>query len=228
MIPLIQPLPPDVLDILLSRGFYRMQQHVFTTSSISVDNQVVPVFWARIRLEGFSLPRRYRALVRRCSRFTLTLHEGAITPELEDLYAAYRDRMDFDAPPTIASFLIDERRVNFFPTRMWLVHDAGRLIAAGYFDEGADSAAGILNCYHPDYRAYSPGLWLYLESVRHAAAQGKQFFYPGYIALGYGKFDYKLKAGKERVELWDEAGARWIPYADTIHAQATMLGEELT
>ena len=225
-IPLKEPLPPLLLDALLAQGWYRMQQHVFTTNELWLDENVkVAVCWARVRLDRFSPNHRHRKLTRLCRRFTCTLHEAMITPEIEALYTAYRSGIDFEAGPTAASFLIDERGVNYFPARMWQVRDGARMIAAGYFDEGVESAAGILNFFHPEYRKYSLGLWLYLEDLCYAAAQGKEFFYPGYIAIGYTKFDYKLLAGIERIELLDADTSTWIPYAESAHArQFSMIG----
>lgn len=219
-IPLSEPLLPEQLDALLALGWYRMRQHVFTTDEVWLtEQQVVPVYWARVVLEGFTPNHRHRKLARLWRRFRVNLQDAAVTGEIEDLYTAYRNGVDFEAGPTAASFLLDERSVNFFPSKMWLAYDGDRLIAAGYFDEGTISAAGILNFYHPAYRKYSPGLWLYLESIRHAALRGCRYFYPGYVATGYPKFDYKLLAGPERMELWDPAGARWIDYAASVHAQ---------
>ena len=108
------------------------------------------------------------------------------------------------------------------------MRDGERLIAIGYFDEGRESAAGILNFYHPDYRKYSPGLFLYLESIRYAAEGGKRFFYPGYIALDYTKFDYKLLPGPERVEIWDTDTACWLPYSGSFHEQQAQRARKST
>ncbi len=218
-ISLQEPLPPGILDAALAHGYYRMRQNLFTTDTTHTDNgSEVSVLWARLRLDGYLPPNRYQKIRRLCRRFSCVLVDAAITPEIEALYADYRSGIDFDAASSVEEVLLDERGVNYFPGRMWMLRDNGRLIAAGYFDEGLDSAAGILNFYHPDYRKYSPGLWLYFESIRYAAERGKKYFYPGYIALRYPKFDYKLLAGPGRMELWDMAAGEWQPYAGSAHA----------
>jgi arginine-tRNA-protein transferase len=219
-IPLQGPLSPQHLDALLAIGWYRMQQHVFTTNVLQLeDSFAVPVFWARIVLADYTPPTRLQKLRRRGQRFTLTQHDAVINAETEAVYAAYHAAIDFDAGPTAASCLLESHGHNFFPARMWQLRDNGRLIACSYFDEGETGAAGILSFFHPDYSRYSPGLWLYLESVMRAYDTGRTFFYPGYIAWGWAKFDYKLLAGTEHMELWDAGGQLWVPYALTVHAK---------
>ncbi len=215
-----ESLTPAMMDVLLAQGYYRMRQTVFTTSAtINDEGMLIEVLWARICLRGYAPGRRHRELMRRNCNFSCVLLDAHIDDEIEELYSAYRQNVNFDAPGSAAAFLMGESPVNYFPARMWQVRDGGQLIAVGYFDEGEHSAAGILNFYHPDYKKYSPGKWLYLESVRYAAETGKEFFYPGYIAMNFPKFDYKLMAGKDRIELWDMVQEQWYPYAASLHAQ---------
>lgn len=217
-ISLHEPLAPDILDAALAQGYYRMRQNLFTTdTTYTNDGGEVAVLWARVLLENFRTNHRHLKLTRLCRRFTCTLQEAVVTQEIEDLYTCYRTRIAFEACDSVAGSILDESGVNYFPGLMWQVRDGGRLIAVGYFDEGQESSAGILNFYHPEYRKYSLGLWLYLESVRYSAERGKRFFYPGYIALDYSKFDYKLLAGTEHMELWDADKAYWMPYAGSVH-----------
>jgi arginine-tRNA-protein transferase len=220
-IPVHSALDPEVMDTMLSYGYYRMQQNLFTVDYAHTDDrQRVRVIWARVSLKDFDLNHRYLRLARRCKHLRISLHSAVITDEIEALYAKYRAAIDFDGNDSVTSCLLGERgAIDHFPGRMWLVRDGGALVAAGYFDEGKESCAGILNFFHPDYGKYSPGIWMYLEGVRYAAETGKKFYYPGYIAMGFSKFDYKLLAGKERIELWDPARAVWISYESSIHAR---------
>lgn len=209
-----ESLPPGIQDVFLSKGFYRMHQSLFTTLSIQLDEVTQHnVYWARVILNGFFLGQRHKYLLRRSQQFTLSLHDTLILDEeTEALYALYESSANFDVPPTAASFLLGEGTQNFFPTKTWHLRDAGRLIGAGYFDLGLQSAAGILNFYDPAYGKYSLGTLLYLESIRYAKEKGCIYFYPGYIAPGYPKFDYKLLAGKERIEIWNPFESEWVDY----------------
>ncbi len=219
-IPLQTNLEPAVMDTLLSFGYYRMRQSLFTTTYTLTDHQqIVKVLWARLRLDGYRITPRHLRLSKRASRFQIRLLPARVNEEIEGLYAQYRASMNFDANESVRACILGEAETDFFPGRMWEVRDAGRLIAAGYFDEGINSVAGILNFYHPDYAGFSLGLWLYLEGVRYASATGKAYFYPGYIALDFPKFDYKLLAGTENMEILDTQQGVWIPYAASEHAE---------
>ena len=217
--PLSQPLPPEVLDALLAEGYYRMRQTVFTTNFIFPDDGTfVEVLWARVALANYQPHKLHRELTRKNSCFQKTLTTGIVDEEIEQLYALYATSVNFDAPETAAAFLQGETTTNYFPTKMWQLRDAGKLIAVSYFDDGKTTAAGIMNFFHPDYKKYSPGKWLYLESIQYAVDTGKTFFYPGYIALDYPKFDYKLIAGKDRIEIWLPIEHQWVPYLTSRHA----------
>jgi arginine-tRNA-protein transferase len=219
-IPIHTPLAPEVMDTMLSYGYYRMQQSLFTVDYAHTDErQRVRVIWARVCLKNFQPNHRQLKLAKRIRHFNISLHAAVINEEIEGLYAEYRRYIDFDGNQSVTSCLLGDGAKDFFPGRMWQVRDAGRLVAAGYFDEGKESCAGILNFFHPDYAKFSLGLWMYLEGIRYAAETGKRFFYPGYIAMGFPKFDYKLIAGEDRIELWDPAMGRWIPYSCSIHAR---------
>lgn len=219
-IPLQTFLEPAVMDTLLSFGYYRMRQSLFTTTYTLTDHQqIVKVLWARLRLDGYQPTARHVRIRKRAARFRLSLLNAQVNPEIEALYASYRARMDFDANESVRACILGEADVDFFPGRMWEMRDGDRLIAAGYFDEGNNSLAGILNFYHPDYAGYSLGLLLYLEGVSYAIETGKSYFYPGYIALDFPKFDYKLLAGTENMEILDAQLGIWTPYASSEHAE---------
>jgi arginine-tRNA-protein transferase len=218
-IPLRQPLDPAFMDGLLEMGWYRMSQHVFTTRHICLsETEVYEVLWARIDLRTWQPTARHKRQLKLAQRFSIQLQQATISPAIEKLYTLYRAAISFEASETVAAYLLEQQPHNFFPTLMWQVHDGEELVAVSYFDEGVSSAAGILTFFHPQYKKYSLGLLLYHESVRHASLSGKQYFYPGYIAMNNPKFDYKLLAGKDHIEIWEFETMRWIPYAQCKHA----------
>lgn len=213
-LPILSPLEPEQLDTMLAFGYYRMQQSLFTTNFAHTDDRTrVSVIWARLLLQGFEQNHRLKKLRGRTRHFELSLHPAIVTAEIEELYSRYRASIDFDGNDSVGTCLLGASEEDFFPGRMWEVRDDEKLIAVGYFDEGAGSCAGILNFFDLEYRKYSLGLWLYFESVAFAELSGKTFFYPGYIGLDFPKFDYKLDVGKERIEVWYPRLMVWLPYS---------------
>lgn len=213
-LPILSPLEPEQLDTMLAFGYYRMQQSLFTTNFAHTDNRSrVSVIWARVFLNEFGQNHRLQKLRGRTKNFSLSLCPACITEEIESLYARYRAFINFDGNDSVRTCLLGASPEDFFPGRMWEVRDGDRLIAVGYFDEGAISCAGILNFFDPEYKKYSLGLWLYFESVAFAELRGKTFFYPGYIGVDFPKFDYKLNVGTERIEVWYPRLMCWLPYS---------------
>jgi arginyl-tRNA--protein-N-Asp/Glu arginylyltransferase len=220
---LTEPLLPATMDALLAQGWYRSGQAVFTTNWLILDEGLIisRVLWARVDVQGWTPTRRHRRLLKENACFSLTLSDAVITEEIETLFASYLEHTGLDSGPTVSAVLLGHYDdgaphvvgQNFFHTRMFTMRDGEKLIAVGYFDEGRETSAGILNFYHPDYRKYSLSILLYFEEIRHAAETGKRWFYPGYIATDYPKFDYKLLAGIERTEVLDVETGNWIPYS---------------
>ena len=85
------------------------------------------------------------------------------------------------------------------------------MIAAGFFDLGKMSAAGITCIYHPAYKKYSLGKYLMYLKMAFCKEQQLQYFYPGYVVPGYNSFDYKLEIGKSAIEYFDTYTGKWLP-----------------
>jgi leucyl-tRNA---protein transferase len=209
------------LDSYLARGWYRLGQVVFTTDHVPDGSTMKPAFWLRYDLSRLEYGRKQRELLRRNARFTVTMRPLELTAELEELYQRYRVCMAFDASPTAYSYLIEAgtpfppQRI-IFDSTMIEIRDGSKLIALGVFDLGESTLAGILNFYDPEYKKYSLGKFLMLLKINHARTLGKAWYYPGYIAYGYTKFDYKLYPDARAAEIYDMGTARWLPYTETL------------
>ena len=92
------------------------------------------------------------------------------------------------------------------------VRDQGQLIAAGYFDKGERSIAGIMNIYHPQYRNYSLGKFLMLQKLKYTLSQDMLFYYTGYISTESTRFDYKTFPDVKAVEVLLPVEQEWVPY----------------
>ncbi|MCB2410374.1 GNAT family N-acetyltransferase [Hymenobacter lucidus] len=203
----------QALDFYLSQGYYRMHQNLFTCRFLPIEGGLYTVHWLRLRLADVQYGPEQRRLLRLNEQFSVTLRRFQLTKELEELYAAYLGSITFDAPPTVESFLLAGATHNVFNTAVIEVRDGARLIAAGIFDSGARSLAGIMNFYHPDYRKHSLGKYLMLLKIEHARRYDHAYYYPGYMAQGYPKFDYKLSTCPAATEVYDCLSGHWLPFS---------------
>lgn len=201
------------LDLALSQGYFRMQQQVFTCRYVYFNELAYPVHWLRIVLAAVKFGPKQNRLLRINEPFSVTVRPLVITAELENLYALYWSSLDFDAPYSVESCLLDGSRHTLFHTYVIEVRDEEKLIAAGIFDEGQRSIAGIMNFYHPDYHRQSLGKYLMLLKIKYAQQHQKIWYYPGYLVGHYSKFDYKLFACREATEVYDAINGQWLLFS---------------
>jgi arginine-tRNA-protein transferase len=206
------------LDYYLSIGWYRMGQTVFTTHFIPVKDKIHRVYWIRIRVQEVEFGKRQRRLLAMNRQLSMQVKPFYPGDELDELYALYRSAVNFDAPHTIASFLLNEQDTEFrniYDSQVIELRDGEQLVAAGIFDNGENSIAGIMNFYHPDYAYRSPGKYLMLLKINLARETGRLYYYPGYVVSGFPKFDYKLFPDSERTEWYEPVRNEWISFADS-------------
>lgn len=206
-----------LLDNYLAAGYYRMGQYIFTTDSIFHNGKNCPVFWLRYPLHNFYFAKKPGKLLAANSHFKITIKDFSITQEIQDLYALYFDKTNFDAPPTMQSFLfgepfIEQYEINLFDSEAIEIRDGNKLVAIGIYDRGENSIAGIMNFFDPAYKKHSPGKYLMLLKMQHATSMQLQYYYPGYIAYGYEKFNYKLFPNPALAEIFDSKNKYWLPY----------------
>ncbi|MBX2923639.1 MAG: hypothetical protein KF746_15665 [Chitinophagaceae bacterium] len=210
------------LDTLLSKGWYRMHQSVFTTNYIFMDNKTLRVFWLRYSLQKLQFSKKQRKLLQQNQRFKVTNKPMAITEELEHLYALYKTAISFEPSPSVTDWLYgedDDKKI--FDTHIIEIRDGEKLIAAGIYDKGNRSIAGIMNFYHPEYRKLSLGKYLVLLKAQYAMASHLKWYYPGYITHGYPAFDYKLFVGEPNIEVFVPELNGWYQYnTDMLNAVA--------
>ncbi|MBL7742412.1 MAG: hypothetical protein JNN00_02955 [Chitinophagaceae bacterium] len=200
------------LDEYLAKGWFRMGQTIFTTDFIPVEGKIHPVFWLRFDIRKVKFGKKQKRLLATNKEFTVAIQHFRLTDELEALYSIYQANIDFETSPSVESNLLDGDIANIYDTQLITVRDKGRLIAAGIFDNGFNSMAGILNFYHPEYKSKSPGKYLMLLKINYAIETGKHYYYPGYIAGGFSKFDYKLFPDVNAAELYDSVREQWVPF----------------
>jgi arginyl-tRNA--protein-N-Asp/Glu arginylyltransferase len=217
-------LPGDFLDYYLEQGYYRMGQNLFTCEFLPLDTGIYTTHWLRLAVARATYGPKQRHLFRLNEQFGVAVQPFRITPEYTALYARYYQSIDFDANPSLADLLLEGSPHNIFDTSVLEVRDGDRLIAAGVFDTGTDSIAGIVNFYDPAYRKHSLGKYLMLLKLEHARRHQLAYYYPGYLVHGYPKFDYKLFACPAATEVFNSRTHQWRPFSwEEVNRQAAAL-----
>lgn len=207
-----EQLSGNELDVYLANGWYRMQQTIFTTDVILKENRLLPVFWLRMVIEKYKPTKKLEQLLVANKKFTVEIVDGVITNELEALYQLYKTAMNFELSENLQESLLGEVTSSIYDTHCITVRDEGKLIAAGFFDKGRKSIAGILNMYHPDYARQQLGKYLVLLKIAYAQEQQIHYYYTGYLSTVDSKFDYKLFAGKDATEVYYRTRQEWVPW----------------
>jgi arginine-tRNA-protein transferase len=212
----------DELDALLARGWFRMQQDMFTASHIQQVFWWRRVHWLRYPVEAI-VPRRSHTRIRKKNhRWRIVIGPAAPIPKVhERLYQKYYLHIDFDGAESVADCLFGDGPpgLSVFQTRCISLYHGARLIAAGYFDVGRQAAASILHFYHPEYRGYSLGKALMLITLDYLRQHQIKFYYPGYVVEGDRKMNYKLFLGAGAAQYFDPETTDWRPLAQLPDAE---------
>ena len=200
------------LDDYLARGWFRMRQSIFTTNFLHFNNHFFSVIWLRIALDDFTPCKKHRGLLKTNARFRTEIKKARLTPDHETLYQLYRQSISFEVSATLNDLLLGIDALNRYDTYVANVYDGNILIAAGFFDLGKTSAAGISCIYHPAYKKFSLGKYLIFLKIDFCKQQDLKYFYPGYFVPGYNAFDYKVEIGKETLEWFQISTREWLPF----------------
>lgn len=219
-------IPGAVLDHYLGQGYYRMHQDLFTCRFLPHPTTLHTVHWLRLQVPQLHYGPKQRHLLRRNgARFAVAVRPFQLTDEYEELYLRYYlDAINFDTAPSLEALLLDGASHSVFNSWVVEVRDGERLVAAGVFDRGTRTIAGIVNFYDPAYRQYSLGKYLLLQKAEFARQQQLDYYYPGYLVHGYPKFDYKLFADEAATEVYDCLTGEWHPFSwEEVNRQAAAI-----
>jgi hypothetical protein len=200
-------------DDAWSRGWFRMRQTLFTTHFLEFDRQFHSAVWLRVGLTRWQGGKRLETLEKRNRRFRIDFHRLDVkgpSDAHEELYQRYRRSLAFEPAPTLKDLLYGNAFHDMFPSWVADLFDGDKLIASGIFDLGEDAASGINTCYDPEYSKFSLGNYLILKKLEFCRDRGLSWFYPGYVAPGQPRFDYKWSLGAETLEYLDIGSGVWF------------------
>jgi leucyl-tRNA---protein transferase len=216
------------LDQLLALGWYRMHQHIFTTSHVQL-GEVYRAHWLRYRLQELQPHASHKRMRQRASCFRHHIEDFELGDMQLHLHKRYRSSINFEGAPSITDCLFGKEEItaSIFTTKTVSVFDGEKLIASGYFDVGKESAASILHFFDPDYSRYSLGKYLILLTIDYLQSNDYQFYYPGYVVAGNAKMDYKLFLGKEQAQYFDPTIVEWRYFEEKILHKPTSGSREV-
>lgn len=203
---------PQQLDNYLSRGWFRMNQSIFTTPFLQEGFDFRDAIWLRHHLRQFEYPKRFLKLQQN-NFFEIDIKDLSITPQHELLYQKYRESRPIEAPLSLENIIYGDGFNNIYHTKIINLYINDELVGSGILDLGEKAAAGIVNFYDPVYAKYSPGKFLFLLAVQYCQHEGLDFFYPGYFVPGNPHFDYKLDISKPSLNYFDVSSDSWLPIA---------------
>ena len=202
-----------LLDCYLESGWYRYGSGVFTTSAyISNETSAHPVWWLRYRVDAVQIDRKAKAILNKATEMSVVARPFSLTAELEQLHDQYYSSINFPTNESIADLMEDVYNC-VFDSQLIEIRDGKTLIAAGIYDQGTNSIAGIKNIFDPRYAKWSLGKRLMIEKWRYCLSNQIEWYYPGYIIPGISAFDYKLFLDKEATEVLCPDTQQWLPFS---------------
>lgn len=202
------------LDHYLSIGWRPLGQQLYTSHFVVIPGtvNVHGVLCTRLPLLGFEFSKRRRRLLRQNrSRFRIETGPAIATREKTVLNDRYGQLFPDKHCVNLNYFILDHHGNRAMDTHEIRVYDQDLLVAFSFFDKGQTALYGKVGVYDPDYADFSLGLYTMLEEVALGAAQGFQYYYPGYVSPTVPDFDYKHKAGN--LEYFDLRSGQWQPFS---------------
>jgi arginine-tRNA-protein transferase len=204
----------DDFDEAWARGWFRMRQSLFTTHFLEFERKIFAALWLRVGLLQMVPDKKFLALKKLNRGFRAEFRPSPLLPppDHEALYQIYRRSLSFEPAPNLGDLLLGAEPRSLFPTWQVEVFDGETLAAAGYFDMGNRAAAGIVSFYDPAYKKNSLGKYLIYLKMEFCQNRGLEYFYPGYLAPGEFRFDYKRQMGAATLEYLELASGLWRSY----------------
>ena len=204
-----QSLIKEELDLYLAKGYFRSRDMMYHSPIAFTDDGVFSVVRTRLPLKDHTFRKSQRKLINKCNKaFRYEFAKIALTAEKEALYQIYKSTFKGNLADTLEGTFVGSFESPFFDTYEISIYDDDRLIATSYYDIGKESMASIMGIYHPDYAAYSLGIFTMYIEVIEAQLIGLKYYYAGYILPGNNRFQYKERLGD--LECIDEKG-QWSP-----------------
>ena len=200
----------EELDDYLARGWFRMQQAIFTCRYLFQEGMLSTAVWLRLPLPTYKFSKSLRKLMRKnYAEFEVVVGPAIIDTEKELLFARYKDNFKGMLSDSLYHSLGLGRENIIYSSMQTEVRKEGKLVAFSIFDCGDEAIQSVSGIYDPDFSKHSLGLFTMLLEVEYAKDHQYEYFYPGYIAPGRPVFEYKLRT--KGCEFFDPETNAWFP-----------------
>lgn len=232
-------LPGTKLDEFLTEGWRPVGQQLYTCDFIRTEwDELFGCVQIRLPLQGFKFKRKQRRLLRQNGEcFEVKIGPAqTVSREMREVNRKYIQANPDRSRPDLEFHVGYYPEKRFIDTRQIEVFHDGNLVAFSYFDVGEKCLYSKAGIYDPAYKSYSLGIYTMLLEVEWAIANDFHYYHPGYVAVDFPVFDYKLRLGAMEYRncqcgTWSELphNDQTFP-ADPLHlhqAAMTKLAEEL-
>lgn len=198
------------LDELLADGWRHFGEHFFRYNIGVHENQLRRVLPLRIRLANFAVSKSQRRVLKKNQDLHAVVRPVEITPEKKDLFERHKRRFKHNIPDSLDDFL------SFAPAEIPCealevsVYKEQKLLAASFFDNGAQSVSAVYAMFDPSETRRGLGIFTMLLTIDYARRNGKTFYYPGYAYEGNSFYDYKKRFAALETFDWDETWTDFI------------------
>lgn len=206
----------EELDLMFENGwrragniFYRYSYD--THEDITTGAGPLQVLPLRIPVNNFTLTKSQAKIWRKNENFHWNLVAGRPTDAHHELFLLHRERFERNVPDSIFDFISTTHES--LPTRGLIldVYDGEKLIATSLIDHTPKSMSSIYAMFHPDYGAYSLGVYTMLLEIYSCRQLGNTYYYPGFAHHESSFYDYKKRFNA--LEWLDWKGTMdWLPY----------------
>lgn len=181
------------LDALLANGWRHFGEHFFRYNIGFHEHELRLVLPLRVRLAEFTISKSQRRVLRKNQDLQIVIRSTEITPEKEIMFEKHKRRFNHGIPDSIYDFL------SHSPARVpcealeVCVYERKKLLAASFFDAGAEAVSAVYAMFEPQETTRSLGIFTMLLVIDYAIKNGRKFYYPGYAYAGNSFYDYKKR-----------------------------------
>jgi arginine-tRNA-protein transferase len=188
-----QSVEPGLLDWLLAHGWRHFGVYFYRYSQDHFGGQTRNVRPVRVALDDFRLSKTQRRVWRKNADLRAVIRPAAIDEAKIAMFERHKARFTHNVPHSLYDFLSDAPASVPGDGRECCVYDGDTLLAASFFDVGAESVSAVYAMFEPAASARSLGLYTMLCEIEFARAHGKRFYYQGYCHDTPSFYDYKKR-----------------------------------